>query len=447
MIAKLRQAAMFMKNDLWRIRARELPPSRRIGLTTLRLVVQSYKEFDKDKCQLRASALTYYTLLSLVPVVAMAFGVAKGFGLDRRLREAIIAQAQGQSYEEAILRILDFSTNMLDSTRGGLVAGAGVIILVYTAIKMLSTIELSLNDVWGVQKSRSFFRRISDFVSILVLFPVVVIAASSANAFLTSQVTAIMAKLEFLGFLAPVITSALRLVPILILMLLLVFLYVAIPNTKVRWASAALGGAVAAIMFVTVQIIYVKFQIGVAKAGAIYGSFAALPLFLVWLQLSWVILLFGAEVAFAHQNIETYELEPAARDLSPATREWLAVAVTRACVERFKTGEPPLTAAQLARQIDLPARLNQELLDWLVAAGVLSEVLTAGSDEKAPAYQPARDLASLRLADVLHLLGRAGGIDLPFANTPDMLALRDRIAALEVELKNSPKNIRLEEVK
>lgn len=266
-----------------------------------KILVFSIKRFRYDRCSLRASALTFYSALSIVPVLAMAFGIAKGFGLDQRLREEILGRMQSQ--EAVIRQAIDFADNLLQNTSGGLIAGIGVVFLFWTMIQVLGNIESAFNDIWGVRRGRSFGRKFSDYLSLMFLFPLMLILTGSLNVFLISQAEALSQR-AYLGYLSPVLLALLTVFPFAVILFLLTFLYIYMPNTKVRISAGLLGGVIAGILYQVVQWTYIHFQIGAGSYGAIYGSFAALPLFLIWLQASWFVVLFGAEISYAAQNLK-----------------------------------------------------------------------------------------------------------------------------------------------
>jgi len=210
MIQKMQR---FLKQDIWRIRVGEAKGFRGKGIRLLRIFLLSFSQFSSDMCSLRASALTFYTLLSIVPVLAMSFGIAKGFGLDRLLREKLIEGMQGQ--QEVLNRVITFAETMLENTRGGLVAGVGVALLLWSVIQVLGNIESSFNDIWAIKKQRSLGRKFTDYLSMMLIAPILYIVASSATVFVTSQITLIMEKIAFLGPVAPFIIMSLKILPFL----------------------------------------------------------------------------------------------------------------------------------------------------------------------------------------------------------------------------------------
>jgi membrane protein len=201
----------FLKTDIWRIRASKLPSRQSFWIRQLRIILLAIRGFDEDKCQLRASALTFYSLLSVVPVVAMAFGIAKGFGLDGRLEKLILEKMQGQ--EEVAKQIVDFAHSFLANTQGGVIAGIGIVVLFWTVIKVLGNIESSFNDIWGIKKARPLSRKFSDYSSVMMICPILFVMSSSVTVLITSQVTLIIEKLAFLGPVGSLIILSLRILP------------------------------------------------------------------------------------------------------------------------------------------------------------------------------------------------------------------------------------------
>jgi membrane protein len=338
----------FLTVDIWRIRLRNLPRNQHFLIKQLRVILLALRGFYEDRCQLRASALTFYSLLSLVPVLAMAFGVAKGFGLDTTLTEQLSAlsakfPAQKQIFDDFMV----YANRLLDNTKGGAIAGIGVAVLFWTIIKMLGNIEKSFNSIWGVKKSRPIGRKLSDYLSIMLICPILFIVSSSATVFVAGRIELLVEKIALLGAISPLIFAILKLFPYCIVWVLFSFIYIFMPNAKINLRSGVLAGIVAGTIFQVVQWVYVTFQIGVAKYNAIYATFAALPLFLLWLQLSWLVVLFGAEISFAHQNVDTYEFEPDCLRASNRFRKLLALRMTHQLVKNFCAGEDPAATVRV----------------------------------------------------------------------------------------------------
>jgi len=432
----------FIRNDIWRIRLKKFTGAKRFLIKTLRIVFITVKEFIYDKCPLRASALTFYSILSIVPVVAMVFAVAKGFGFQKRLETQLLRQFAGQ--EDVIMRVIDFSRNLLENTRGGLIAGVGVIILLWAIIKVLDHIEQSFNDIWGIQKSRSFSRKFSDYLSMMLIAPVLFITSSGTSVLIATRLAAITQEISLLGFFSPVILIIIEILPFCLIWILFTFVYIFMPNTKVSLTSGSIAGITAGTMFVIVQKIYIYFQVGVAKYNAIYGSFAALPLFLIWMELSWFIVLFGAEISFAYQNVDEYEFEPDRKNISHSFRKLLSLIITHLLVSKFIQGETPLSAIQISEDLDIPVRLAREILQDLRACDLISE--TSSEKEKESTYQPARDINQFSIAYVTQTLENKGTDAIPIARTKSFDSLSKSLENLSDAIKNSPSNVLLKDL-
>ncbi len=440
--AKISHSIEFLRTDIWRFRANKLTARKSFWLTQLRILLLAIRGFNEDKCQLRASALTFYSLLSIVPVVALAFGVAKGFGLEKLLEKQLLAKLEGQ--EEVAERIIGFSQSLLENTRGGAIAGVGIAVLFWTVIKVLGNIESSFNDIWGIKKARTLGRKLADYLSIMMICPILLITASSVTVLLSTQITVMVEKLSLLGYVADLIVGLLRLLPYAVIWAVFTFIYAFMPNTKVRLKSAIWAGVLAGTIYQVVQFAYITFQIGVSKYGAIYGSFAALPLFLVWLQLSWLIVLFGAEVSFAHQNVETYEFEPDCLRVSHSFKRLVALMITSLCVKKFLQAEKPPTADTISHELEIPIRLARSLLFELTEARLLSEVYLSNSEDIA--YQPASHIDELTIAAVMQRLDRHGIDAIPIAESDNVDKLRETVRRFYEMTEQSDANLKLKQL-
>ncbi len=438
----IKNLIQFLNIDIWRIRTRKLPKSHSFLINQLRIFLLAFHGFNEDKCQLRASALTFYSLLSIVPVLAMAFGISKGFGLDQLLQKQILAKMPGQ--EQVVGQMIGYANIFLENTKGGIIAGVGVALLFWTVIKVLGNIEESFNEIWGVKKQRSLSRKFSDYLSIMLICPILLVTSSSLTVLVTSQVKFVLSQLSFLGPVSAVILYVMQILPYGVMWVLFTFIYIFMPNTKVNFRSGLIGGIVGGTIYQVVQWIYITFQVGVSSYGAIYGSFAALPLFLVWLQISWLIVLFGAEISFAEQNVDTYEFEPDSLKASAAFKKLAALSIAHVCVKKFDRAQIPLTGNEIAHELEMPIRLVSLMLFELTEAGVLSEVKP--EDGKSPSYQPARDIADLTIQSVVDLMDKKGMDNIPFAHTQEINTIRQSLESMNQALNSSPVNLALKDI-
>jgi membrane protein len=272
----------------------------------------------------------------------------------------------------------------------------------------------------------------------MLIAPVLYVVAASATVFAAAKITAVARKIAILGAVAPLIAAGLKLLPFLVFAALLTYLYIAMPNGKIHFRSALLGGIVAGALYQIVQWVYIRFQIGVSNAGAIYGSFAALPLFLIWLQMSWRIVLYGAELAFSHQNELTFEFEHDCLNANYSVKKLLALRITHLCVSRFAAGKPPLSAEEIAAQLEMPIRLARDLIFRLTAANILA--IAQGENDRDRLYQPARDVGDMTVQFVIDQMEKAGSSEVPSAKSPVLEKLRDSLAAFDQALRKLPEN-------
>ena len=304
----------FVTDEVWSVRLDDYPKRIALLLRYLRVILVSFRRFGEDRVQLRASGLTFYSLLALVPILAMGFGIAKGFGFDKDLEQKLVENFREQ--EEVLNWLITFAHSMLENTKGGLIAGVGLAVLFWSVMKVMGNIESSFNDIWQIKKPRSYIRKFTNYLSLMLVAPVFIFLAGSSTVFLATQLTNISSSIDILN-LSPFVIFLMRLFPYLMIWLLFTLLYLVMPNTKVKLMSALLAGILAGTAFQVIQWLYIDAQLGMSRNNAIYGSFAALPLLLIWMQTSWMIVLLGAEVSFANQNIDLYELENESLQISP----------------------------------------------------------------------------------------------------------------------------------
>lgn len=435
----------FFEEEIWRIRLKDLPPVKAYPIRYLRVTALAFRRFYDDQCSHKASALTYYSLLSIVPVLAMVFGIAKGFGLQEMIGRQVTEIAEKAKWEPKFVdTLLGFSNSLLENTKGGLIAGVGVVLVFWTVISIMGHIEESFNDIWEIRKARTLKRKFSDYLSIMVLAPILLVISSSVSVLVATQIKVIVQKVSFLGVFAPVITFLLQLLPYVSIWTLLTGLYLLMPNTKVPLKSGILAGIASGTIFQIVQWIYIKFQIGVASYGAIYGSFAALPLFLGWLQLSWMIVLFGAEVAAAHEHYETYGLHPDYSQISLSSKKLSALRIFHLLVKKFSHGEKPLTVAQIAHTLEIPVRLVRSLLHELMGAGLVTETVSEKNNEVA--FQPGRTIEDITVKYALDAYEQHGTESIPLSAPGEEEKILTHLRRISDLVEKSPENIALKEI-
>jgi membrane protein len=369
------------------------------GHTALQMFYLAGRNSLTDRVPFQANALTFISLLALVPALAISFSVAKGLGFSRALRTFLIENEFLRSQQEVLQQILEYVQN----TQVGTLGAVGVVFLVIALVLTISTMEETFNRIWNVPTQRSWLRKFTDYLSVLVICPLLILGATGAWAAFSSNevvrwlldVTAAEQAAQWLPNLGP----------LLLITAAFIFVYLFLPNTKVPLSSAAVAGVTAALLWYLVQYIYIAFQVGVARYNAIYGGFASLPLFMIWLQVSWTVVLFGGQLSHAHHICTRGPLPRfLARPLTQSQRESLALAVMYRMAVRFRRGGRPYSQDELARELNAMQRELKVVLDELDEGGLLSESGVEGL------VQPARSLDAVSVADVVQAM-RGGGPD------------------------------------
>ena len=387
----------FLQNGIWKIDIEKYPAIKAWPLRILRVVIMAAVRFRKDDCERSASVLTYYSLLNIVPLFAVLFAIAKGFGLEKLIVRQIIQVGNDLNWQgDVTAKIIDFSRSLLANAKGEVIVGFGVVILFWTVISILSRIEESLNTIWEARQSRTIVRKFTDYLSMVVLAPILFALWSSVNVLIAGEVRGFTSDIAFLG--GPIL-FLLKLLPYVSICMLLMILFLVMPNARISIRSALIAAVVSGILIQIVQWAYIKSQIGVATQSAIYGSFAAIPLFLAYLQISWLIVLFGAETANAVENYETYGFHPDFSRIGVAGRRVVMLRIFHLLAVRFEKGEAPLTSAQISRELAIPDRFVRHILLNLVGVDLVSEI-TRGP-RRMSTYQPARPISDTTVREVI----------------------------------------------
>lgn len=417
----------FIKNDLWLMHEQNYPRVIALCLKGLKIALLSAQGFVRDLCPLRASALTLYSILSIVPIIAMLFGIAKGFGFETLLEQRLLLQAPEQ--DSLVQQLISFAHNLLDNTKGGLVAGIGVVVLFWTIINVISNIEESFNAIWKISEGRPISRKFSDYLSLMLLAPIILTASSSMTVFLNTQITWLITLIQLPDAGTWLVLKGLGLLPLGLMVALFSFTFIFMPNHKITYRAGIIAGIVTGLLYHLSQWAYLSLQIGVSSYNAIYGSFAALPLFVVWLQIGWMIVLLGCEVAFFIQNYEIYKNNNRYRDLSFYVKKIIALQTTQLLIKNFMSINQPLTATDIATQLLVPIAIIQPVLTALLKCHIIVEVKTEVQADDA--YQPAVDINKLTVAYVVNALEEGGQSQLPeLIQQPLFVAVVDDLRVL-----------------
>lgn len=439
---KIKILIKFITTDIWRMKLSDLPDKKAFLIKHQRILILTVRGFKNDNCGLRASALTFYTLLSIVPIIAILFGLFKGFGLHKQLEKIILENFQ--EHQNVMSQVIEFSNKLLDNTQGGIVAGIGLLLLLWSVIKLLNSIENTLNDIWKIQTSRSIARKFSNYLSILFLAPLAFIISSGVTVFIELQLESLIEQFALLGFLSVVVSSLFQLLPYLVIWSLFLLLYIMMPNENVKFKSALVGAVIAGTLFQITQFILVNFQVGVANYNAIYGSFSVFPLFLLWIQLSWIIFLFGAEYSFASQNIGSFEYEADIKNISSNQKRIISLGIANLVIKNFKVGNKPLTPKEIALTLGTPILLVRKIIIEFVNSGLFIRVYM--EDESEDSYQPSKDIDHYTIKSVVETLDKFGSNDIPIKKSEEFNVIKDSLLTFSDLIGKSQENKKLKDI-
>ncbi len=385
----------FLFGELWRTDVGALSGVRTLFYRTVRLLFVLTRELASGQLNLRAMSLVYTTLLSLVPLLAVSFSVLKAFGVHNQVEPLLLnlVAPLGEKGDELVMTILSFVENM----KVGVLGSVGLALLLYTVISLIQKIEMTFNYVWRTKASRSMSRRFSDYLSVIMVGPVLVFAAIGMTASLmNSDVMQKLIAIEPFGSLVVLLT---KLMPFVFIILAFTFVYMFVPNIKVKVRAALVGALVGGVLWQSTGMVFAAFASSSTKYAAIYSGFAILILFMIWLYLSWLILLVGAQVAYYYQHPEHVRLTNQRLPMSALFRERLGMLVMYWIARHFEGGEAPWTLELLSQQLHVPGDNLDEILSLLQKRGLLLE-----SASETPEYLLAHDPENLTIAQLLAVL-------------------------------------------
>ncbi|MCM1377446.1 MAG: YihY/virulence factor BrkB family protein [Clostridium sp.] len=368
-------------------------------IKTLNLSIHSF--LDRD-LQMKASALVYYTVLAIVPAFALLFAISRGFGFQDNIEAELYQYFPGQI--QAIKAAMSFVDSYLKASGQGIFVGIGIVMLLWTLVSLLSTIEDTFNATWDIKQSRSMYQKVTDYIAICLIIPVLMVCSSGVSIFMS---TIVQNNLQ-LQFLSPMVNLSLECIPLVLVWLAFSLSFYLIPNTKVLFKYAAISGGMCAIGYMIVQLLFVNGQIYVTKFNAIYGSFAFLPLLLVWLQLSYLILLFGCVMTYSMQNVFVFNFMGDIKEVSHDYMRKVALVLVAAITDRFVNHEEPMTRTTLSRTYDLPIRLVSRIEDRLTQAGLIYHVILK---ERRQGLVPAFETSTFTVKELFDALDKVGSDD------------------------------------
>lgn len=375
-------------------------PKKRLGYRILQTIILFARGFKDKALNVRANSLSFSLLFAFVPMVAGVFAIARGFGFEELLQERISTSFLAEA--NIAPTIMEWVERYLETARGGLFLGIGLVVLIWAVYAFFNMLELSFNNIWNVKQSRSFGRRLSNYMVVLLLVPIMIILSSGISIFLNSAASAS----PVLQAIEPIRRVLLRLIPFVVASGVFTWIFIAIPNTKVRFLSAIIPGVIVGILFQLVQMFSVYLVMLFTRMSVVYGAFSAIPLVLIWLNITCWLLLIGAELAFAIQNNDLFAYENDLKTMSRRYKDYVMLYLLSVIIRRFEAGESPQTAQKMAAEHQLPIRLVQQLLSRLEETSIVRRVYT--EDEEEQAFVPALDTKTITVEMVIGRISAQG---------------------------------------
>lgn len=456
---RVKKLIQFLSYDIWRQNPETLSGKKNILYDTIKTVMLTVRNVQEQNIAAGARSLTYRTVLSIVPLLAILFAIARGFGIENIVESSIFSfmlneetplaqmepatsaeeHADGSTYvvgpdslqpfvkdqsrakagdvAEAVTasgrtrQMLNMLFGLIDNSLeeakgGGLFAGIGILLFLYTVVLLFDDVEGSFNRIWQITQGRKLHRKVTDYFAFMLLMPIFFVLTNALN-FISYPQSDV---LKIVHILYPIVPRLLNVVPFVIVALMLTLLYKFIPNTRVKFLNALIAGLVAGAAFQFFQMMYLSGQLWITRYNAIYGTFAAIPLMLLWIQLSWFIVLIGAELSYAAQNVRKFSFEKETRTISRRYKDFFTLMIASVIVQHFADEKSPLTADQLSERCKAPARLANDILSELLAIRIIS-VTPSREDDRVQAYQPAVDINQITVNYLMTKLDEKGSED------------------------------------
>lgn len=437
---KIKNAIHFLSYDIWRLNPENFSNKRNISYNILKTIMLTVRNVQEQDIAASSRSLTYRTILSLVPLLAVLFAIARGFGFENIVQSEFFRYVGGEN--ETVKMVVDFINNSLEHAKGSVFTGVGIALLLYTIILLFSDIENNFNRIWQVSQGRTIQRRVTDYFAMVLLIPIFMLLNSGLNIMISSS-TAYFDTFSYI--LNPIVTQLLNILPFILIIVVLTFTYKLMPNTKVKFGNALIGGIVAGTAFQLFQMIYLSGQVWITKYNAIYGTFAAIPLLLLWLQLSWFIVLIGAELTYSAQNVRKFSFDKETKNISRRYKDFFTLMITSVIVQRFAEELPPLTADQLSEKCKVPLRLTNIIIQDLQDLQIISPT-PVPNDPRLMAYQPAIDINLITVNFLMTKIDSKGSEDFMIDQEGEFAEHWDALAETRVCMYDTSKDVLLKDL-
>lgn len=398
---RLQRIREFIQYDLWRQSDVAIhDPQKRLLYRTLQTIILVARGFKDKALNVRANSLSFSLLFAFVPLIAGVFAIARGFGFEELLREQLSTSFLAEANIAPV--IIEWVDRYLETARDGIFLGIGLIVLIWAVYAFFNMLEHSFNNIWNVKQTRSFGRRLTNYMVVLLLVPIMIILTSGISIFLNST----QSLAPVLQAIEPIRRVLLRIIPFVVASGVFTWIFIAIPNTKVRFLSAVIPGVIMGILFQIVQMFSVYLVILFTRMSLVYGAFSAIPLILIWLHITCWLLLVGAELGFAIQNNDMFAYEKDLEAMSRRYKDYVMLYLLSEIVKRFEKGEVPQTAQEMAAHNQLPIRLVQQLLSRLEETNIVRRVYVEQAEDET--FVPALDTRQITVELVIGRISAQG---------------------------------------
>lgn len=398
---RLQHFKEFIQYDLWRQSHMNIhTPRKRLWYRILQTIILVARGFKDQVLVVRANSLSFSLLFAFIPMMALIYAIARGFGFEEVMQETLSGSFLAEANIAPVL--IEWIERYLETARGGFFLGIGLIVLFWAVYAFFNMLENSFNSIWNVKQSRSLGRRLTNYVMILLLVPILVVVTSGISIFLNSAevLSSVLEAIE------PVRKFMLRFIPFVATTAVFTWIFVAIPNTKVKFSSAFIPGIIMGLLYQVVQSLSMYLVVLFTRMSLVYGAFSIIPLILIWLNITCWLLLIGAELAFAIQNNDLFAYENDLKKMSRRYKDYVMLYILAMIIRRFEAGEAPQTAQEMATVNQLPIRLVQQLLSRMEETNIIRRVYIEQEEDQA--FVPALDTKTITVEMVIGRISAQG---------------------------------------
>ena len=439
-MGKRQKISEFIQYDIWRWTSNELEDARftkRIGLGVLKTIILVIRGFNSKQLNMTANALTYNLVFAIIPILAMILAIAKGFGFAEMIESHLQHVIPGGS--NMMPEVMGMINRYLETAQGGTFIGIGLLILIWAVYSFFRNVEQAFNSIWDVRQPRSIVRQLTIYIAVLFFVPIVIITSTGLSLIVQTTIE----SQPLLASMSEWHSTVVRLVQFVLVWLVFIWMYIAIPNTKVHFRSAVFPAVLMGTLFQLLQMLSMYVIVFLSRTSIVYGAFATIPIIMMWLQWTCLLILIGAEMSFAIQNNEQFEYEKDLEKMSRRYKDFVTLFLLNKIIQRFENDEAPYMATELAHDNNLPIRLVNQLLNRLVEVGLLRTVYVEQKEDKT--YQPALDTHKITIGMVIERIDKQGLEEFIRGADEEMQSFWQRFQQLKDE-HNTLKNVLVKEL-